>query len=216
MKTIPAFILFVITCSGYAQPGISVNPAALDFDTTLVNQSSTLQTVVKNTGTGVLTVTDITSSNPVFIATPDSFTLVSNQEQVVDVTFIPDEAKSFYGTLDVLNDSPTPSVEVICTGAGKWPLGINPLNRVRKPFTLYPNPVNDQLNLIINLKKATHISIVISDMTGKKRADRKIGILEPGDQALNLSGLVQHLPSGIYLLHIRIGETWYLEKLIKL
>jgi len=214
MKNIVSFLLFVITCSGYAQPGISVNPAALDFDSTMVNQSSTLQTVVKNTGTGILTVTDILSTKPVFTASPTAFTLGANMEQIVEITFTPDAAISYYGNLAILNDSPNPVVEMICTGSGKWPLGINHPNRTVKPYTLYPNPFIDQLNLIMNMEKSSHVSIIIIDMSGKKRADCKIRILEPGDQAVDLSAQVQHLPSGIYLLHIRIGEDAFKEKLI--
>ncbi len=227
MKTIIAFMLLLVTSYGYSQQArltplkatllseITVNPAALDFDTTQVKQSTTLQIVVKNTGFGVLAVTNILSDNPVFIATPDSFSLANNQEQVVDIIFTPDEAISYYSNLTILNDSPTPSVEVICTGTGKWPLGVNPLERSERPYTLYPNPFSDQLNLLINLQKSTHISIVISDMTGKKIADRKIGTFQPGDQGVDLSGQLQHLPSGTYLLYIRIGANSYLEKLIK-
>ena len=215
MKKTVTFILLVITCSGYAQPMISVNPAALDFDTTLVNQSSTLQTVVKNTGTGILTVTDILSTKPVFTASPTAFTLAANMEQIVEITFTPDDAISFYGTLSILNNSPTPAVEMICTGYGKWPLGIFRLNRTVKPYTLYPNPVDDKLNLVTNLEKSTHISIVINDMAGKKLAILPDVILGPDNQTMDLSGHIQNLTSGIYFLNIRIGEVWYAEKLIK-
>ena len=228
MKTIITCIFLVIASFGYSQEGrftppkaallseITVNPAALDFDTTLVNQSATLQMVVKNTGFGVLAISNILSSDPVFAATPDSFSLVNNQEQIVDVTFTPDAAKSFYGNLAILNDSPTASVQVICTGTGKWPLGINPANRTEMPFTLYPNPVTDQLNLMTNLSKAAEVSITISDMAGKKRADIQLGTLEVGMHTLDLSDHIQQLTSGAYLFNIRVGDVWYAEKLIKL
>ena len=197
MKTIIACMLLFITICGYSQPNrltslkstlllseISVNPAALDFDSTLVNQSSTMQMVVKNTGFGVLTVTSINSGSPIFAATPTTFYLAANQEQIVDVTFTPDEAVTFYGNLNILNDSPTPFVMVICTGIGKWPLAINPLKGEVSPFTLYPNPINDKLNLMTNLEKATQVSIGICDMTGKKRADIQNVIVESADNTV--------------------------------
>lgn len=221
MKIKLLFIVLITSVPGFSQNGlesiysqISVNPAALDFDSTIVNQTITLQTVVKNTGFGLLTVTDITSNKPVFDASPTTFTLIDNQEQIVEVTFTPDMASSFYATLSILNDSPTSLVEVICTGVGRWPLGVDLLKQEAKPFTIYPNPVSNRLLLTLNLSEEEYIAIDICSPDGKRK--QLINTLyHIGSHKLDLSSGIQDLASGIYLLQIRIGQKSYSEKLIK-
>jgi len=197
-----------------ALPGISVDPTFLDFDTTVVNHTSTMQMTVKNIGEEILSVTDITSNIPVFEASPTSFTLAANQKQTVDVTFTPDEVNSFYGILSILNNSPTPLVEVICTGIGIWPVGINQVNRNEKPYSLYPNPVKDHLYLALNLSEGKVISIDICDLSGKVQTVINATWIQRGNQQLDLATFTHELKAGIYIMHLRIGENSYSEKLV--
>jgi len=224
MKIKLLIVLLITSITGFSQDGlrsvnstITVNPVALDFDSTIVNQSSILQIVVKNIGFGILTVTDITSDNSVFEASPTTFSLANNEEQVVVVTFTPDLTGQFNGTLSILNDSPTPLVEVICNGAGRWPLGVvDQLKQAEKPFTIYPNPVSDQLLLTLNLSEEESIAIDICSPDGKRKQIMKTSLFQMGSYQLNLSSGIRHLASGIYILQVRIGEKRYSDKVVKL
>lgn len=221
MKPILFCIFLFASCIGYTQqvavpgvPIISVNPAAIDFDSTLVNQVSTAQTIVKNSGTGILTVTEIYSDNTIFQATPDSFSLIANQEQVVTVTFSPDKAESFYETLSIINNSPTSLVELICTGIGHWPLGTENQPGGANPFLLYPNPACDRLMIKPMQPIGNLVSIGIVDPSGNRKRCMHSVSMNQGTAPLDLSACIRDLASGIYLLQMQIGETRYTEKLV--
>ncbi len=223
MKIKLLFLLLIPSILSFSQDGlksitseISVNPAALDFDTTLVEYTATLQTVVKNTGAGILTVSDITSNRPVFKASPTSFTLSNNQEQIVNVTFTPDDQGHFYGTLSIINNSPTSLVEVICTGEGKWPLGLEKVNLTSKACSISPNPVRDKLILSLKIPAEASISVNLIDLSGNKRELIRLERFVSGVAQMDLSKYIRDLPNGIYILDIQAGNDRFAKKMVKL
>ncbi len=72
-------------------PVFSIAPPSLNFLTVEVGSSSTLQSTVTNTGTADLIISNITSSDPEFTFSPNSFpiTIAAGDNQVFDVTFAP-------------------------------------------------------------------------------------------------------------------------------
>lgn len=62
-------------------------------------------------------------------------------------------------------------------------------------FLLYPNPVTDQARISLEIKKASDVSVVVTDLTGRtiSRLDEQ---LSPGSQDIVLP--VGNLPAGVY------------------
>jgi hypothetical protein len=109
-------------------PDVAVNPEALDFGDLFVGTSSTLDLLVSNIGTDLLSVTDITPTDGNYVAAPTSFDLEPFASQTVQVTFAPTTAVPHPATLVLEHNAPTGTTEVPLTGGGLVPpdIGLDP------------------------------------------------------------------------------------------
>lgn len=73
------------------------------------------------------------------------------------------------------------------------------------PFLIYPNPVNEKLN--IDCEQRT--TVVLTDVNGHVVHHVE---LEKGKQEVNVSGL----PKGIYLLGLQVGQKLYHSRFVKI
>lgn len=73
------------------------------------------------------------------------------------------------------------------------------------PFLVYPNPVNEKLN--IDCEQRT--TVVLTDINGHVIHHVE---LEKGKQEVNVSGL----PKGIYLLRLQVGQELYHSRFVKI
>ena len=120
-----------LTGDGLA-PSITVDPAAIDFDGVETGASSTETLTIENTGSapleGEVTLSD---ENDVFALTggEGDFTVAPGETKEVEVTFAPNDAGSFEGTVMISHNAgnaPDP-VEVALTSDGLAPaIAINP------------------------------------------------------------------------------------------
>jgi Flp pilus assembly secretin CpaC len=79
-------------------------------------------------------------------------------------------------------------------------------------FLLYPNPVNDILNVQFDMEKAAQVQFSILDITG--RVVEQMGMnLPTGVQHLDFQ--VDNYPSGLYLLSIQTEGGTIARKFIK-
>lgn len=104
-----------------AEPNIGVAPTSLDFgDVAVAGETKDLVVTVSNTGLADLSVTDISSSNPVFtVESSTSFTVVPGGSRPVTVRFDPDMMQPESGVLTIeSNDPQTPETAVGLEGAG--------------------------------------------------------------------------------------------------
>lgn len=75
---------------------------------------------IRNTGSGNLTVSDITTSDSQFTIVPTNFAVPSGGNQDVTVTFTPTVAATTYSTLTISSDDPdSPSTQLIINGTGE-------------------------------------------------------------------------------------------------
>jgi len=78
--------------------------------------------------------------------------------------------------------------------------------------TVYPNPVSDVMNLVLNPGKSRSVMISVLDMSGRTVLNKKYEI-----QAEDLSTLkipVSELPSGMYMVKIQAGTNVIARKMI--
>jgi hypothetical protein len=78
------------------------------------------------------------------------------------------------------------------------------------PF-IYPNPVRDRINITINLKKPSLVSIDISDLTGRIVSGESYQITDKKNIIID----TKSLPTGIYLLRCESQGEVITKKIIK-
>ena len=100
-------------------PAISLSTEEISFPQTWIGETVDFPLMVSNSGTAVLSVTNISSDNTVFYTDMTAFELEPGMEQEVSVTFAPDDEGLFTGTLTIeSNDPDEPSMEVSLQGEG--------------------------------------------------------------------------------------------------
>ena len=100
-------------------PMIMVDPMAILFDTTLVNNTSTQTVTIHNQGNAVLEITDIFSSNSAFSVDYTSTTIAQGESEILTITFAPNAQQLFDGTiLIVCNDPANGTVGITVSGYG--------------------------------------------------------------------------------------------------
>lgn len=79
---------------------------------------------------------------------------------------------------------------------------------------LFPIPANEILNIVLNLKNENNLTLIISDMQGKKVFWDKIN--HNNEDTLRLKIDISEFPSGIYALSIIGRKNRINKKIIKL
>jgi len=107
-------------------PNISVSTDTLDFDIAYVGYSDTLELIVSNSGTDILNVSNLTIANPEFNASPVSFSLNPEEQQIVSVAYTPGSVGMDFGILTIYSNAHNdPDLEVVLLGEGAYPPDIN-------------------------------------------------------------------------------------------
>ena len=118
--------------AGLGVPNISVAPAQLDFGNVSIGQSTTRELTVHNTGTAVLSVTNLSSPTPRFsvVSPAVPFTVAPNGQRPVTVRFSPTTVGVQSGVLSITsNDPDAATVAVPLPGVG-----------VGVPISVWPRP----------------------------------------------------------------------------
>ena len=119
--------------------------------------------------------------------------------------------KSYYGIVQAGNTGPTGGhntvTESVTTYTGTT--GVIESAEELIEYKVYPNPANDQLNIIMAGEASDNISITIQDMTGKT----VMVVSQPEINKVNKLN-VSELSKGVYLMRIRTGAGDRTEKLI--
>ncbi|HFE64530.1 MAG TPA: choice-of-anchor D domain-containing protein, partial [Caldithrix sp.] len=112
---LPKVSMFVI-----AEPDIAVKPDSIIYETPVVLGGSAVKTLtVYNNAAGLLNVSNIASSNPVFTVSSTSFSVPPFDSLQLDVTFTPTAVAVETGTLTITsNDPDTPTLDVYVEGEG--------------------------------------------------------------------------------------------------
>ena len=130
-------------------PAIMTTPDSLLFDTTLVGNTPDLALLVKNTGNDVLNVTDITSTDPVFMADTTSFTVAPGANMPVYVKFSPLSQGDYSGWIVVQSNDPNTPLDstYVQAVAVQAPVAvINPT--FTNPVTVNPG---DSVDIAVNI-----------------------------------------------------------------
>jgi PKD repeat protein len=106
-----------------------------------------------------------------------------------------------------------PHVDVVMTFTGSNILGLQDAQSLVNQWSVYPNPVADQLSISLNLKKELSVNAQIYSITGQLMAS-KSAMLQNGNNTISMT--TSDLQAGIYLLRITSKEGVNLQtKLVK-
>ena len=92
-------------------------------------------------------------------------------------------------------------------------VGINEVNKAALNYNVYPNPVNDQLNVEFNLLENTHVLGEIFDVTGRKVTTLFNSSYSLGTHRLNYN--TSDLNAGVYFVKITIEGESFTKIIIK-
>lgn len=70
---------------------------------------------------------------------------------------------------------------------------------------VYPNPLTDMANIVLNLKEDANVSMAAYNMMGKKVMEQNEGMLSAGASTLTFDAT--SLAKGVYVLHISAGDA---------
>ena len=85
-------------------------------------------------------------------------------------------------------------------------------NNANESFAVYPNPVNDALNVNMTLVNADNAVIYITDLSGKVVKTIPLGLVN-GTKNLNIN--VEDLNSGTYFIEVTNETSKHIEKFVK-
>ena len=109
-----------LTVSAAPTPAILPNPTSVDFGNDVVNSNTTQVLVLKNTGTAMLTITQVSGTGSAF--TLSGFTVPLNvnagQQTTITVAFLPTTAGVVSGNISITSNAPTSPTTIALTGSG--------------------------------------------------------------------------------------------------
>ena len=78
-------------------------------------------------------------------------------------------------------------------------------------FSVFPNPANDELNVVISSAEAGKTSIVVRDLAGKVISNQQLGTVASIQTKIN----TEDLASGVYLVEVMNGTSKTVKKFTK-
>jgi len=94
-------------------------------------------------------------------------------------------------------------------------VGIDELN-YKSSYQVYPNPFKDQTTISYYLNKKSEINLELYSLLGEKVLDIYNGVQPEGDYNITFNSSDTNLPSGIYLLYLKVDHAQSTKRLIKL
>jgi hypothetical protein len=122
-------------------------------------------------------------------------------KSIIPQTLVLDEAHQSAEGVDMM----------ILEGQIIFTLGIGESEVFETIPVIYPNPVNDRINIMINLKKPSLVNIDITDLTGRIVSGESYHITDQKSIIIDSKSL----PKGIYLLHCESQGEVIIKKFIK-
>jgi hypothetical protein len=90
--------------------------------------------------------------------------------------------------------------------------GVNEIEKSGLNAAIYPNPVKDVMNLVINPGKSEVVLVSLMNITGKTVFSKKYELPEETLSTLRIP--VEEIPSGIYVARVQAGTSTIARKVI--
>ena len=203
-------------------PVLAVYPATeVDFDSVDVGFSSEMEAfVIVNEGGGTLSGTALVDA-PFSIVSEDTYNLSQGQGQSITVGFDPTSESTF--TRNVTFTGAGGATRTV-TGVGRVVVSVDDIDSQELPddFSLsqnYPNPFNPETRIEFALPRASHVTIDVYNIVGKRVRNLANERLSAGLKAVTWDGRDnngQLVSSGIYFYRIVTGDFTESKKMVLL
>jgi hypothetical protein len=193
-------------------PAIAVSVNTLNFEEVDFNTSDTMTFTVSNTGTALLSISDIVVQDPIYTADVSQFDLNPGEEQIVEITFSPTEEAEYESELTIFSDDNIyPEYIVTLSGAGVEPTSSgNDINLVTKLSGNYPNPFNPETTILFSVKeKNINTNITVYNLKGQKVKTLINENLTPGSHRVVWNGTDKNgkaVSGGVYFYKMQSGK----------
>lgn len=200
-------------------PDITASPFTVKFDT-LQNAGDTVSYFLSvfNFGNANLTISGITSNNPVFTVVNTPGTIQPNQYAYAQIKFTPTALNQNYtGELTINNNDST--IKVNLQGICGSPIGIIQIsNQVPDKFNLsqnYPNPFNPSTKIkfaIPSVNRNGNTKLVVYDMLGREVSVLVNRQLTPGTYEVSFDA--SEIPSGVYFYKLTSSDFVQTKRMV--
>jgi len=201
---------------GDVTPGTANNT---DFGVVKVGTKASKTFDIHNSGTGILTVTDIkfTGANAsefkLVNAPAFPMTIASNASQSFSVEFAPLAMGLHVATVNIENDDMDEATyDFALKGESPDPSSVSSLNGNLSAIKLFPNPTENLATVALTLAADEHVTVKLYDLNGKEVLEAVNKKLNAGEQQINFS--TASLVSGTYFVKVTSGSTSMKMKLV--
>lgn len=191
---------------GDVTPGAANNTDYGDVNT---GSTRTKTFSIQNSGTGVLTVSDINFTGTdaaeftLYGAPAFPLSIPASGNQSVMVQFAPMATGMRSATINIVsNDADEATYDFLLQGNGINTVGVIALSETTT-MNIYPNPSYDNATIALQLAKEQQITVHVLDMQGKQVMPVMENKLQAGTQMLHIN--TADLANGVYVIKITDG-----------
>lgn len=198
---------------GYV-PDIAAAPGSLNFGPVAVGDSSSRSLGLINTGSNVLTVTEISSTANYHANFTGPATVEIGDTLHVPVVFTPQSPGTHVDTLRVTSDAISGVKNVRCLGAGTA-AAADDASLLPTEFRLhppYPNPFNPTATIAFDVPRDARVELTIFDVQGRMVATLLNGNLSAGTHSRDWT--CSTCAGGVYFARLRTSEFEGIQKLV--
>ncbi|MCB0429997.1 MAG: T9SS type A sorting domain-containing protein [Flavobacteriales bacterium] len=77
---------------------------------------------------------------------------------------------------------------------------------------VYPQPFRDEANVSFELSQTEQVSVELYNLAGQKVGDVFDGVMQAGTQRVQIERQRYNLQSGVYFVHMMVGNTAYVQR----
>lgn len=195
-------------------PDIAAAPGSLNFGPVAVGLTATRTLGLINTGSNVLTVTEIQGSGDYSTAFTGPATVEIGDTLRVDILFTPQSVGNHVDTLRIFSDAISGVKTVRCLGAGTA-ANADEESLLPTEFKLhppYPNPFNPTTTIAFDVPKTQSVALNLYDVSGRLVRELVQQEFAAGRQRVSIDG--KEMASGIYFVSMVSGEFQAAQKLV--
>ena len=200
---------------------LNVLPLKVDFDSTLVGNSSLNQIYIANSGSAQLNIDSITISDSRFTLNINNLSIEPYSSYKSLLQFTPDSIKNYYASLKVYSNAG--SKEILITGIGKDnTVNVEDENLTILTFSLnqnYPNPFNPSTTISWQSPVSSWQTLKIYDVLGNEIATLVDEYRPAGNYEIDFNVGRDSSPapaSGFYFYQLKAGDYVETKKMILL
>lgn len=195
-------------------PDIAAAPGSLNFGPVAVGLNATRTLGLINTGSNVLTVTEIQGSGDYSTAFTGPATVEIGDTLRVDILFTPQSVGNHVDTLRIFSNAISGVKTVRCLGAGTA-ANADEESLLPTEFKLhppYPNPFNPTTTIAFDMPTTQSVALNLYDVSGRLVRELVQQEFAAGRQRVSIDG--NEMASGIYFVSMVSGEFQAAQKLV--